>query len=47
MARKIKVSNERLKRFKRQEQKRKTNIRNKRSYYLIVCEGEKTEYCAR
>lgn len=43
MARKIKVSNERLKRFKRKEQKRKTNIRNKRRYYLIVCEGEKTE----
>jgi hypothetical protein len=43
MARKIKIPNERLKRFKRAEQKRKTNIRNKRRYYLIVCEGEKTE----
>lgn len=43
MARKIKIPNERLKRFKREEQKRKTNVRSKRRYYLIVCEGEKTE----
>ncbi len=43
MARKIKISNERLKRFAREEQKRKKNIRNKRKYYLIVCEGEATE----
>jgi hypothetical protein len=43
MARKIKIPNERLKRFAREEQKRKKNIRNKRKYYLIVCEGEETE----
>lgn len=43
MARKIKVPNERLKRFAREEQKRKKNIRPKRRYYLIVCEGEATE----
>ena len=43
MARKIKIPNEHLKRFARTEQKRKKNIRNKRKYYLIVCEGEATE----
>jgi hypothetical protein len=43
MARKMKIPNEHLKRFVRQEQKRKKDIRNKRKYYLIVCEGEKTE----
>jgi hypothetical protein len=43
MARKIKIPNERLKRFARKEQKRKRDVRNKRKYYLIVCEGEATE----
>lgn len=43
MARKIKIPNERLKRFAREEQRRKKDIRNKRKYYLIVCEGEATE----
>lgn len=43
MARKVKIPNERLKRFAREEQKRKKNIRIKRRYYLIVCEGESTE----
>lgn len=43
MARKIKIPNERLKRFGREEQKRKKDIRKKRKFYLIVCEGEKTE----
>jgi hypothetical protein len=43
MARKIKIPNEHLKRYARQEQKRKVNVRNKRIYYLIVCEGEATE----
>lgn len=43
MARKIKIPNERLKRYTKQEQKRKINVRNKRKYYLIVCEGEQTE----
>jgi hypothetical protein len=43
MARKIKISNEHLKRFARAEQKRIQNARAKRRYYLIVCEGEKTE----
>lgn len=43
MARKIKIPNEHLKRFAREEQKRKKDVRNKRKYYLIVCEGEATE----
>lgn len=43
MARKIKIPNENLKRFARTTQKRKKDIRNKRKYYLIVCEGEATE----
>lgn len=43
MARKIKIPNERLKRYTKQDQKRKINVRNKRRYYLIVCEGERTE----
>ena len=43
MARKIKIPNEYLKRYARDEHKRKQNIRNKRKYYLIVCEGEATE----
>lgn len=43
MARKIKIPNEHLKRYARDEHKRKQNIRNKRKYYLIVCEGEATE----
>src|ERR1017187_5140523 len=43
MARKIKIPNETLKRYARAELKRKTDIRAKRKYYLIVCEGEKTE----
>lgn len=43
MARKVKIPNERLKRFAREEQKRKKDIRPKRKYYLIVCKGEATE----
>lgn len=43
MARKIKIPNERLKRYAREEHKRKQDIRTKRVYYLIVCEGEETE----
>ena len=43
MARKIKIPNERLKRFAREEQKRKKDIRTKRKFFLIVCEGEATE----
>lgn len=43
MARKIKIPNEHLKRYARQERKRKLNVRTKRMYYLIVCEGEATE----
>lgn len=43
MARKIKIPNEHLKRFAREEQKRKKDFRNKRKYYLIICEGEQTE----
>jgi hypothetical protein len=43
MARKIKIPNEQLKRYAREERKRIKNIRSKRKYYLIVCEGEATE----
>ncbi len=43
MARKIKIPNEHLKRYARQEQKRKQDVRTKRIYYLIICEGEATE----
>jgi len=43
MARKIKIDNAVLKRFARENQKRKVGGIPKREYYLIVCEGEKTE----
>ena len=43
MARKAKIPNEIKKRFARESQKRKEDIRSKRKYYLIVCEGAKTE----
>jgi len=43
MARTIKIDNAEKKRFERQETKRKVDSRAKRKYYLIVCEGEKTE----
>jgi hypothetical protein len=43
MARVEKVDNFIKKRFLREEQKRKIDIREKKIYFLIVCEGEKTE----
>ncbi len=43
MARKIKIPNERLKRYAREERTRKQEIRAKRIYFLIICEGEATE----
>jgi hypothetical protein len=43
MARKAKVDNAILKRLAREERARPVNTRNKRKYFLIVCEGEKTE----
>ncbi|GHT21549.1 hypothetical protein FACS189430_01790 [Bacteroidia bacterium] len=43
MARKEKIPNEVQKRFARNVRQRKENFRAKRQYYLIVCEGEKTE----
>lgn len=43
MARKIKIDNSVLKRFAREDKKRKVGGTPKREYYLIVCEGEKTE----
>jgi hypothetical protein len=43
MARKVKIPNEHLKRYARKEQKRLKDVRFKRQYYLIVCEGEATE----
>lgn len=43
MARKVKIPNHIQKRLAREEHKRKRNTKNKRKYFLIVCEGEKTE----
>ncbi len=43
MARKVKIPNHIQKRADRTEHKRKRNTRAKRKYFLIVCEGEKTE----
>lgn len=43
MARKEKIDNSLLKRLERKEIKRKIEVRSKRVYFLIVCEGEKTE----
>lgn len=43
MARKIKILTEKQQRFARKEEKRKRDVRTKRQYYFIVCEGEKTE----
>lgn len=43
MARKVKVDNHIKKRLTRTESVRKINSKIKRKYFLIVCEGEKTE----
>jgi hypothetical protein len=43
MARKIKVDNAELKRRSQKEKKRRVGGMPLREYYLIVCEGEKTE----
>lgn len=43
MARVAKIDNAIKKRFERKENKRKVDVRNKLVYFLIVCEGEKTE----
>ncbi len=43
MARKAKVDNFLLKRLAREEKSRPVATRNKRKYFLIVCEGKKTE----
>ncbi|PHK17632.1 RloB family protein [Spirosoma sp. 209] len=43
MARVAKIDNASKKRFERQETKRLQNARPKRRFYLIVCEGTKTE----
>lgn len=43
MARKVKIPNHVQKRLAKKENKRKRNSKNKRRYFLIVCEGEKTE----
>ncbi len=43
MARKVKIDNAVLKRLQLQKSDRKLNFREKRLYYVIVCEGEKTE----
>src|SRR5690606_5066782 len=43
MANIIKIDNAVLKRRARAEKKRKVEFKTKRKFYLIVCEGEKTE----
>jgi len=43
MARKIKIDNSVLKRFARKDQKRRVGGTPERQYFLIVCEGVKTE----
>jgi hypothetical protein len=43
MARVAKIDNAIKKRFERNENKRKVDVRNKLVYFLIICEGEKTE----
>jgi hypothetical protein len=43
MARTNKIDNAVKKRFERQEKTRKENEKEQRIYFLIVCEGEKTE----
>lgn len=43
MARIAKIDNSIKKRFVREERSRSVNTREKRVYFLIVCEGEKTE----
>jgi len=43
MARIAKIDNSIKKRFARKEKSRSVNTREKRIYFLIVCEGEKTE----
>ena len=43
MANIIKIDNAVLKRRAREESKRKIEFKSKRKFYLIVCEGEKTE----
>ncbi len=43
MANSIKIDNSILKRTARIEKKRKANIKEEKVYFLIVCEGEKTE----
>lgn len=43
MARKVKIPNHIKKRHERTESKRLEGVRFKRRFYLIICEGEKTE----
>ena len=43
MANIIKIDNAILKRYNRVEKKRKEKTKEVRVYFLIVCEGEKTE----
>lgn len=45
MANKIKIDNSELKRREKQEKKRRTGYIPKRTYFLIICEGTKTEPC--
>lgn len=43
MARKVKIPNHIQKRLAQSKNRRKRNSKRKRKYFLIVCEGEKTE----
>jgi len=43
MARKAKIDNALIKKLQHKEAKRKIETKSKRAYFLIVCEGERTE----
>lgn len=43
MARTQKIDNSILKRFAREEKKREVEIREQKVYFMLICEGEKTE----
>ncbi|MGB5926947.1 MAG: RloB domain-containing protein, partial [Cyclobacteriaceae bacterium] len=43
MANRIKIDNSVLKRRSRKDAKRRVEVKKKRKFFVIVCEGEKTE----
>jgi hypothetical protein len=45
MARKVNFNDKEKQKFAFKGSSRKENIRSKRRFFMIVCEGEKTEPC--